>query len=134
MRREERPARAATTLIFFMTGAVYAAWATRIPAIREQLGLSPGALGTAILGLEGGAIAGLPAGGALVARAGSPWALRLGFTAYPLGLFAVSVADGIVTLGLALAAMAFASSVVDVAMNAQGVELERRYERPVLSG
>ena len=30
--------------------------------------------------------------------------------------------------------MAAANSVVDVAMNAQGVELERRYERPILSG
>ena len=29
---------------------------------------------------------------------------------------------------------AAATSVVDVAMNAQGVELERRYERPILSG
>ena len=30
--------------------------------------------------------------------------------------------------------MAAANSVVDVAMNAQGIEIERRYERPVLSG
>ena len=42
--RRERRARVATVVIFFMTGWVYAAWATRIPAIKEQLGLSPGAL------------------------------------------------------------------------------------------
>ena len=116
-----------------MTGAVGAAWSTRIPAIKEGLGLADGALGAAILGLEAGAIVGLPAGGALVARTGSPWALRIGFTLFPLGLFTVSLARHAATLGVALAAMAAATSVIDVAMNAQGVELERRYGRPVLS-
>jgi MFS family permease len=67
----ERRARAATTLIFVTVGWVYAAWATRIPGIKDDLGLSDGELGLAILGLEAGAILGLPAGGALVARIGS---------------------------------------------------------------
>src|SRR3954454_16170819 len=134
MRRAEHRARAATTLIFFLTGAVFAAWSTRLPAVKEQLHLSDGALALAILGLEAGAIAGLPLGGALVARAGSRAALRVGFVAYPLALVPVAFAGGVATLGLALAALAVANSVVDVAMNAQGVELERRFERPLLSG
>src|SRR3954454_7657275 len=134
MRRAERRARAATTLIFFATGAVFAAWSTRLPAIKEQLHLSDGGLAIAILGLEAGAIAGLPMGGALVARAGRRAALRGGFVAYPLPLVPVAFAAGVAPLGVALAAMAAANSVVDVAMTAQGVELERRFERPLLSG
>src|SRR4051795_12907525 len=134
MRRPDRRARAATTLVFFLTGAVFAAWSTRLPVIKETLHLSNGALAVAILGLEAGAMAGLPAGGALVARAGSRTALRAGFVGYPRGLVAVSFANGAATLGLALGAMAVANSVVDVAMNAQGVELERRTDRPLLSG
>ena len=130
----ERWARGATTLIFFMTGWVYAAWATRIPSIKEELGLSDGALALAILGLEAGAIVGLPVGGALVARVGSRRALQLGFAGYPTALFAVALTSGLAMLAAALAGMAAATSVVDVAMNAQGVELERRYQRPVLSG
>jgi len=134
MRREDRRARAATTLVFFLTGAVFAAWSTRLPAIKESLHLSNGALATAILGLEAGAIAGLPAGGALVARRGSRTALRLAFAGYPLGLVAVGLAGDALGLALALAGMAVANSVVDVAVNAQGVELERRAGRPLLSG
>src|SRR4051794_18003794 len=134
MRYEDRRARAATALIFFLTGAVFAAWSTRLPAIKERLGLSDGALAVAILGLEAGAVAGLPLRGALVTRAGSRTALRVGFAAYPLGLVAVGLAPGVGALAAALAAMAFANSVVDVAMNAQGVELERRCGRPLLSG
>jgi MFS family permease len=130
----DRRARAATTVIFFLTGWVYAAWATRIPTIQEDLGLSPGALGLAILGLEAGAIVGLPTGGGLVARTGSRRALRIGFTIFPVALFAVALGRGLVALAACLAVMAAATSVVDVAVNAQGVELERRYRRPILSG
>jgi len=130
----ERRARVATTLVFFMTGWGYAAWATRIPAVKDELDLSAGALGLAILGLEAGAIAGLPAGGALVARIGSRAALRAGFAVLPAALLAIAFASGLGALAAALALMAVATSVIDVAMNAQGVELERRYQRPILSG
>jgi MFS family permease len=129
-----RRARIATVAIFFVNGAVFAAWATRIPAVQERLGLSAGELGVAVLGLEGGAVVGLPLGGLLVARLGSRRSLAAGFTFFPAGLAGVGAAPGLGTLMLALAAMAAANSVVDVAMNAQGVELERRYDRPLLSG
>src|ERR687895_932295 len=130
----DRRARAATTLIFFLTGFVYAAWTPRTPVIKAALGLSAGALGVAVRGLEAGAIAGPPAGAALTARAGSRTALRVGFAAYPAALVGVALAPGLTALTVALAAMAVGSSVVDVAMNAQGIELERRYRRPLLSG
>src|SRR5918993_1250560 len=130
----DRRARAATALVFFVTGFVVAAWATRIPAVQERLALSPGTFALAVLGLEGGALAGLPAGGALVARLGSRPSLRLGFAVYPTAHLGVALAPGLAWLTAALAVMAAANSVVDVAMNAQGVELERRYRRPILSG
>src|SRR5215212_7221793 len=106
--RRERRARVATTVIFFMVGWVYAAWATRIPAIKDHLGLSDGQLGLAILGLELGAIVGLPTGGALVARAGSPQALRVGFAIFPAALVAVALAPGLAALAASLAVMAAA--------------------------
>src|SRR5215213_7036126 len=131
-----RAARAATLAVFAVTGAVSATWAARIPATQERLGLSPGELAVAIAGLEAGAIVGLPAGAAIAARRGSRGALRLAFAVFPTALVAVALAPGPGpgALALALALFAAANSVVDVAMNAQGVELERRLGRPVLSG
>jgi MFS family permease len=131
---EDRRARVATAVVFFVTGFVVAAWATRIPAVQQRLGLSPGSFALAVLGLEGGALVGLPAGGALVARLGSRPSLRLGFAVYPTALLGVALAPSLAWLVVALAVMAAANSVVDVAMNAQGVELERRHRRPILSG
>jgi len=130
---EDRRARVATTMVFFVTGFVVAAWATRIPAIQERLDLSPGTFAVAVLGLEGGALAGLPVGGALVARLGSRPSLRLAFLVYPASLPGIALAPGLGWLVVALAVMAAANSLVDVAMSVQGVELERRYRRPILS-
>src|SRR3954453_13758411 len=130
----DQVARRAAMAVFFVAGWLPAAWATRIPAIKAELDLSAGALALGILGLEGGAVLGLPAGAALVARAGRRRALRVGFACCAPGLVCVALARSLVELAAALAAMAFANSVVDVAMNAQGVELERRSGRPLLAG
>jgi MFS family permease len=128
-----RAARAATTAVFLLTGAVMAGWATRLPAVQERLGLSAAEVGLAITGLELGAVSGLPLGGLLVTRRGSACATRIGFAVYPGALLAAAVAPDLALLAVALAVTATANSVVDVAVNVQGLELERRYGRPVLS-
>jgi MFS family permease len=122
-----------TLVVFFVTGAVFASWGSRIPAVQETLTLSPGELAVAVLGIEGGAIVGLPVGGALTARRGSRTSLRLAFVGYAAAMVLVGAAPSLAALTAALALTAVANSVLDVAMNAQGVELERRYRRPLLS-
>ena len=47
-----------------------------------------------ILGIEGGAVLGLPLGGVLATRARSRRSLRLGFTVYAAGMVAVAGAPG----------------------------------------
>ena len=126
--------RAATTVVFFATGGIFAAWGARIPAVQDELELSAGELAIAILGIEGGAVLGLPAGGALTARLGSRTTLRIGFVLYAAAMAAVGAAPGLAALTAALAVTAAATSLNDVAMNVQGVELERRARRPLLSG
>jgi MFS family permease len=124
----------ATFIIFFATGGIFASWGARIPAVQEELGLSAGELAIAVLGIEGGAVLGLPLGGALTTRIGSRTTLRSGFALYAAGMVAVGAAPSLVTLTAALALTTAATSLNDVAMNVQGVELERRAGRPVLSG
>jgi predicted MFS family arabinose efflux permease len=121
-------------VVFLATGGIFASWGARIPAVQEDLGLSAGELAIAIIGIEGGALLGLPLGGALTTRLGSRRTLRLGFVAYAVGMAVVGQAPSLAALTVALALTAAATSLNDVAMNVQGVELERRAGRPVLSG
>jgi len=55
-----RGARFAVATAFFVNGAVQANWVTRIPAVQEELNLSAGALGAALLGLPVGLVAIVP--------------------------------------------------------------------------
>lgn len=126
--------RIATTALFALTGLVFATWAARIPAVQERLHLTSASLALVLLAIEGGAVLGLPAGAVLVTRWGSVACLRVGFVVYPAALVGVALAPGLGWLAAVAGVWAAANSVVDVALNAEGVELERRYQRPVLAG
>jgi fucose permease len=127
-------ARAATAALFLVTGLVFATWAARIPARKAELGLSDTQLAVAFVGLNAGAIVGLQLGAAVVTRVGSRRALAVALPVFAGMLVPIAYAPGLVTLTIALAVSAMANSIVDVAINDQGVGLQHAYGRPVLSG
>jgi hypothetical protein len=136
MRREAtdlRAARRAVTAIFAVNGAVFANWVPRVPDIKRALGLGEGELGLALLGLAVGALIALPPSGLLAARLGSGRAVRLSLVAFAAALVLVGLASSLAQLAVALAVMGAANSALDVAMNAQGVAVDRRYGRPVFA-
>ena len=57
--------RAALCAVFAAHGFMYASFAVRIPALKEQVGASSAALGLALLGLSAGAVATMLLAGAL---------------------------------------------------------------------
>jgi MFS family permease len=119
--------------LFAVSGAAFATWAGRIPAFREQLGLTPGTLGAALLGLTLGAVLALPMSGALIARFGSRRSTISAMLALCVTLAALPHAGTLPALAGALALFGAANSVLDTSMNAQGVEVERAYARPILA-
>ncbi len=131
-RPSARHARVTITAIFFLNGATFAAWYARLPAIQDDLGLSPGAIGLALLGAPLGLLLAQPAAGALIARRGSRAIVALA----PLSLVLVvlpALAVSLPTLLLATVGVGAANGVLDIAMNAQGLTVERRAERPLFS-
>jgi hypothetical protein len=112
---------------------VFATWAARVPAIQHQLGLGVEQLAVAFTALNAGALVGLQLGGVLVPRVGSSAALRVALPAYTAALLAPVLAVSLASLSVGLFALTVANSVVDVAMNAHGVAVERGYGRPILS-
>src|SRR4051812_3663217 len=90
----------ALAVVFGLAGGITASFAARVPAVADGLGLSPGRLSLAFLALEAGAVAGLPAGGALTARCGSRRSLRAALAVQPAALLAAGLASGLTTLAL----------------------------------
>ncbi len=119
---------------FLLTGAISASWAPRVPAIKDGLGLSDGQFAIALLGLEAGAVPGLQLGGLVVPRTVSRQALTASLLAFSGALLGPALAPSLPLLAVSLFSFAVLNSLVDVAMNAQGVAVQRLLGRPVLSG
>src|SRR5262245_2741762 len=128
------PERAAVGAAFLIHSTVSGTWAPRLPAIKSSLDLSDGELGTALVGLAVGLLVGTRIAGAQVDRFGSRPVMRVGFPILCATLLLPALAGSLVTLFLALLALGLLSGFLDVARNAQGIEVERHLERPLLNG
>jgi MFS family permease len=126
--------RAAVAAAFLIHSTVSGTWAPRLPAIKESLGLSDGELGTALVGLAIGLVVGTRVAGAPIDRFGSRPVMRAGFPLLAGTLLLPGLAGSAPTLFLSLLVLGVASGALDVAMNAQGIEVERWLGRPILSG
>ncbi|EYF05295.1 major facilitator superfamily MFS_1 [Chondromyces apiculatus DSM 436] len=119
--------------IFCMNGAVVAHWYARIPAVKERLQASDGALGLVLLAPALGAMICMPIVGALTGRLGSR-RLTLACGVFLSACTCVlATAPSLPLLALALLAWGGGGGGLDVSMNGQGVAIERTYGRPIMS-
>ncbi|MDH6137200.1 MFS family permease [Kitasatospora sp. MAA4] len=129
-----RRARISVALVFAVHGAVAGSFATRIPAVQHALRLSPGALGLALVMPAVGASLAMPLAGRVTHRLGARAAIRLLLALFCLALALPAVMPGLPWLCLALFVFGATSGMADVAMNAEGVEVEQRLGRSIMSG
>jgi MFS family permease len=126
--------RIALTGFFAADGFIFASWAVRVPAVKQQTGASPGALGLALLGLSAGAVATMLISGALCRRFGSRQLTVAACALLSLALLLPPLAHSAVTLGLALFVFGAAYGCLNVAMNSVAVDLVAAMRRPVMPG
>ncbi|MGK3962810.1 MFS transporter [Sorangium sp. So ce118] len=126
-------ARRAVSVMFVANGIAFASWAARVPAVRERLALRDSVLGLALLGLACGAILAFRAAGPLIARFGSRRVTRVSAVLLCAALPLPALAPSFGALVAALVLLGVCNGFMDVAMNAQSVEVERRYSRPILA-
>lgn len=126
-------ARRSVIWAFLINGIATGSWVARIPSIQEALGLGPDSLGVALLGAAIGALVAMQASGWLVTRVGSSAVTRGAAIVLCAALPLPALAVGTASLLLSLLLLGASNGMMDVAMNAQGVLVEREYRRPILS-
>jgi MFS family permease len=126
-------ARVGVAAVFCLNGFGYGSWVPRIAEIQAKLGLSEGELGIALFMAAVGALIAMPLAGAAAHRYGSRATTAVAVACFALALPALALAPGPLALGgvLLLFGATFAS--LDVAMNSQGVAVEKRLRRPIMS-
>lgn len=131
-----RTARAAVFTAFAINGAAFAAFASRVPDIKHELGLSAGELGLTLLAASLGSVVGLPLSGWIVHHLGAARTLLGAAAVQCVGLLGVGLGvdvlgnRAVVMAGLFLVGMG--SGVFDVGMNLEGASVERLLGRAIM--
>ena len=128
--RDLRRATRATYAVFAAAGGAFAAWAGRIPAVKTELGLTPGQLGLLLLAGSAGSLVGLPLAGRVASAIGVARTVLLGAALTLAGLVAlgpvIERTGSPAWTGAALFVALFGIGQWDVAMNLHGADVDRR--------
>jgi predicted MFS family arabinose efflux permease len=128
-----KPARA-TRLIFLLSGIGMASWAPMVPYAKARLGLDDATLGLVLLCMGCGAVAAMPLAGFLTHRYGNRDVIGVSGLLVCVALPLLTITPNAYWLGAALLFFGAALGVVDVAMNAHAVDVEKHAGKPMMSG
>jgi len=126
-------ARYAVSLLFFFCGLIFTSWASRIPAFKELYRLNEAELGGVLFMLPLGSFIALPFAGWAVARYGSRIVAPLAMVAYAISLYGLSISPSLFLFSLTLFIFGFMGDAVNIAMNTQGLDVQRAMGKPILS-
>nr|WP_203644072.1 MFS transporter [Streptomyces sp. SID14478] len=119
--------------MFCSLGFQYATWASRIPALKDDLGLGAAEVGVLLMAAGIGAVVSFPLVDPLMRRLGSRRLALLSALGLALLLLALAAAPNYPLALLVLGADGVLVGCLNVAMNAQGAALEARFERTTMA-
>jgi fucose permease len=125
----------AVIVVFLAHGIAVAAFISRIPALRDDLGISTGQLGMLLLCCSLGSVIGMPLSAAVVHRLGVAHSAVVGGTVTAVGLLMLAaglLAEFVVPAAGGLALIGTGNAVWGVAMNVAGGNVERELDYPIM--
>ena len=133
LQRWGRPGpRVAVSTYFGLMGFISAGWIARIPAVTTKLDLDTAQLGFLLLFIAIGSLVAFQLIGRWIEQYGSDRTTYLFSIFYVSAFIAMALAPGAWVLGPALLLYGFGFGATDVAMNAQGVTVERRLAKSIM--
>jgi MFS family permease len=109
-----------------------ASWASRLPAIRDELHLSTSRLGLVLLAISIGSVVMLPLAGSIVRALGPARTVMVSAVFSMTGVAVIGLASTVWALALGLLVTGGGIGAWDVSMNVEGAEVERRAGRAIM--
>ena len=126
-------ARAGVCLVFLANGLGFANLVPRFPQIVAALGLSKSAFGQAVAAASVGALVAGLAASWLISRLTSAKVASLGMLVVALALLGAGLARSWIVLAVCLLVVGGTDSIVDVAQNAHGLRVQRRWGASIVT-
>ena len=126
-------ARAGVSLVFLANGLGFANLVPRFPEIVAELGLSKSDFGQAVAAASVGALVAGLAASWLISRLTSAKVASLGMLVVALALLGAGLARSWLVLAVCLLVVGGTDSIVDVAQNAHGLRVQRRWGASIVT-
>jgi MFS family permease len=124
----------AVGLLFFANGIALTTVLPRLPEIKADLSLTNTALGLALAAAPVGSLTAVPLTGRLIARFGSAPVAAFAGLVLGLALPMLAIAPAWAALAGTYLVLGAADGVMDAAMNAHGLRVQREYGRSLING
>jgi MFS family permease len=125
--------RAAVLVYFVLLGLTEGIWVARIPGVKAGLHLTDGLLGASLLVGPAGLVAAMPLAGRLADQFGSARVSRPAAAAVAVLPLFLCTAGTLPLVLIAVLAFGVAGGMLAVGLNAQGVQVEQAYGRPLMA-
>jgi predicted MFS family arabinose efflux permease len=128
-----RHGRMAVFALFATFGIVLSTWAVHLPALKQSVGMSNAMIGTVLLILGIGSLAGMQLSGVAIDRWGAERIALIACVALAVSIMVPLAATTIGQAGVGAFVLGASAGCADVGMNAADVDVERDYDRPIMA-
>lgn len=125
--------RISAAAFYFLQGLIFASWASRIPDIKNALGMNEAQLGAVLFLIPVGQLSVMALSGYLVSRFGSRVTLLAASVAYAAALVLLGVAQTIMQLSAGMVFFGMSANLFNISVNTQAVGIERLYRRSIMA-
>jgi predicted MFS family arabinose efflux permease len=125
--------RVAVCLLFLANGLYIGGWSAKIPELSLRLGLTPQFVGLLLVAFGVGSIVIMPIGGAQIARLGSTAVLKVSSLLFLPVMLIITFAPNIYVAAVGVFLYGGFAGAMDIAMNANAVEVEKAMRRSIMS-
>ena len=125
--------RISVKIAFFVNGFIYANWSSRVPGIQKLFSADNQELSNLYLALSIGAVGAMPFTGWLIIKNGSRRITLLVAILYCIIVPLIPFVPDYLLLVALFLLLGIVTGMFDVAMNAQAVMVEQRYNKPIMT-
>ena len=128
--------RTAIFTLFLLCGVTFASWASRLPAVKQNLGIDDFEVGILLFAMGAGSLIGVMSANVIVVRWGAKRGLSVTIVGVAVGLFLAALgvdalsAYAVAVVGLALLGLCFGAT--DVMMNVEAAAVEQAFGRTLM--
>jgi MFS family permease len=125
--------RIAVKTAFFINGFIFANWVSRLPRIQDLYNADDGTIGLVLLASSIGAVGAMPFTGWVIIKNGSRRITIISVILYCAFVPVIPLAQNLPLLIVLYFFIGIVTGMLDVAMNAQAILVERDYKKPIMT-